>query len=94
MPRRILIGLVLMLLLPSCAGEAQERREPTGAQQAVANCKFQHWIGKPVNETPVRTLGRPYRILPPNSAMTMDHIPNRINVFTDDRGMVIKVRCG
>jgi hypothetical protein len=39
-------------------------------------------------------MGRPYRILPPNSMTTMDHIANRINVYIDGRGMVIKVRCG
>jgi len=39
-------------------------------------------------------MGRPYRILPPNSMMTMDYIPNRINVYIDSQRMVIKVRCG
>lgn len=94
MLRRIVIGLMLALLSSGCAMRAQEGPAPASSESAVSNCEFSQWIGKPVEEIPVRTMGRPYRILPPNSMTTMDHIPNRINVYIDGRGMVIKVRCG
>ena len=94
MLRRVVIGLMLVLPSSGCAMRAQEGPAPASSESAVSNCEFSQWIGKPVKEIPVRITGRPYRILPPNSMMTMDHIPNRINVYIDGRGMVIKVRCG
>ncbi len=94
MLRRIATGLMLAFLSSGCAMKAQEGSESTNSQSAVFNCEFSQWIGKPVKEIPVRTMGRPYRILPPNSIITMDHVPNRINVYIDSRRMVIKVRCG
>jgi hypothetical protein len=86
--------MVFTLLCSGCTGEAEDGRRLRGAEPAVASCQFSHWIGKPVNEIPVKTLGRPYRVLPPNSVVTMDHIPNRINLYVDKRGIVTRVRCG
>jgi hypothetical protein len=59
-----------------------------------AACDFAAWIGKPVDESAVKATGRPYRILPPGAMMTMDHSPDRINVETDDAGIVVRVFCG
>ena len=44
-------------------------------------------------------LGRPipyklYRVIPPNAAVTMDYNPERLNVYTDDAGIIIKAKCG
>ena len=94
MLKQFAIGLVLALLPPGCAMKAQEGPEQPSFESAGSKCEFSQWIGKPEKKIPVRTLGRPYRILPPNSMITMDHIPNRINVYINSRGIVIKVRCG
>jgi len=34
------------------------------------------------------------RILPPNSVMTQDHRPGRLNVDLDDRDVILRVWCG
>lgn len=57
-------------------------------------CDFDHWTGKPVDEQALKETGRPYRILPPGSMATMDYVPERINVHTDEEGIVTKVKCG
>lgn len=59
-----------------------------------ATCDFEGWVGKPVDEAAVKETGRVYRILPPNSVMTMDHNPERINVEHDDNKLVTRVWCG
>lgn len=59
-----------------------------------AECAFEDWVGKAVDENAVKEQGRPYRILTPDSMMTMDHNPERINVVHDPDGKVTRVWCG
>lgn len=59
-----------------------------------ASCDFEAWVGQPVDEAAVKEMGRVYRILKPDSMMTMDHNPERINVVHDDDGKVTRVWCG
>jgi len=59
-----------------------------------ASCDFEAWVGKPVDEAAVKETGRVYRILKPDSMMTMDHSPERINVVHDNDGIVTRVWCG
>lgn len=64
------------------------------SEKIGVDCSFLHWMGKPVNEEALKETGRPYRILPPGSMMTMDHNEQRINVHVDDNGIVTGLRCG
>lgn len=59
-----------------------------------AECNYNDWVGQPVDEEAVKATGRPYRILKPDSAATMDFNPERINVLVDDHDVVTAVRCG
>lgn len=59
-----------------------------------AECDFEGWIGKPVDEAAAKETGRIYRVLEPGAVMTMDHNPQRINVEHDDSGTVTRVWCG
>lgn len=59
-----------------------------------AECSYEDWVGQPVNEAAVKETGRPYRVLTPDSMMTMDHNPERINVVHDADGKVTRVWCG
>lgn len=59
-----------------------------------AECDFESWVGKPVDEAAAKETGRPYRILAPDSMMTMDHNPERVNVVHDGEGKVTRVWCG
>ena len=36
----------------------------------------------------------PHRILPPNAIVTMDYSPHRLNIYTDDKGIITDARCG
>lgn len=52
------------------------------------------WVGHKVNMKALKQTGHSFRILPPNSMMTMDHIPTRMNIQVDGDGVVTNVECG
>ena len=75
------------------SGEPGIAPAPVPAEE-VPSCEFSHWVGAPVDEAAVQAEGRPYRILPPGAMATMDYSPSRINLNTDDAGIVQSVTCG
>ena len=65
------------------------------------SCDFEEWVGQEMSEEMIQIIkdaqggkGRPFRILPPGSAMTMDHSPARVNFDLDDAGNITRVWCG
>lgn len=66
--------------------------------EASPACDFAIWAGRPLNEEEVarqmEALGRPYRVLPPGSMMTMDYSPSRVNFDVDENGIVSRIWCG
>lgn len=52
------------------------------------------WIGQKVNNRALQKTGKPFRILTPDSMMTMDHNPERINVHVNENGIIEDVKCG
>ena len=86
----------------SPAGEAVTESElpqsdvPPPSREAFtdASCDYEAWVGKAVDEAAVKETGRVYRIMKPDSMMTMDHNPERINVVHGDDGIVTRVWCG
>lgn len=72
--------------------ESTQTEETPAVSEAA--CSFNDWVGKEVDEDAVKAAGRPYRILGPNAAATMDFNPERINVIVDDNNVVTVVRCG
>ena len=67
----------------------------------AVSCDFAPWVGRKVSEDMLESIkgadggqGRPYRILPPGSMMTMDHSPARINFDLDEAGIITRVWCG
>jgi hypothetical protein len=86
----------------SPGGEAVTEQElphsdlPPPSREAFTDtsCDFEEWVGSPVDEAAVKATGRVYRLLKPDSMMTMDHNPERINVVHDNDGVVTRVWCG
>ena len=63
--------------------------------QKLTTCgSYPDWVGNEVDEEAVKATGQPYRILKPDSIVTMDHSPDRINVMVDENNIVLEVRCG
>lgn len=53
-------------------------------------------LGETSNETTFakKDLPKEHRIVPEGGMMTMDHKPERLNIHTDDKGIVKKVTHG
>ncbi len=85
---------VALLVLAACVPE----EEPPSRQLSEADTcgaePLQLLVGVPFEPGDFEQAGRPLRILPPDSAMTMDHRPDRLNVDLDDAGTVIRIWCG
>lgn len=77
---------------PDEAGAETEDAAP--APEAGPPCVYDHFTGHPVDETVLKETGRPYRLLPPGTGATRDFNPARINLETDDEGIVLRVWCG
>lgn len=55
---------------------------------------YEHWVGKLVDRAAVEATGKVHRIIPLGSMITMDHNPERINVYLNKNMIVLDVRCG
>ncbi len=62
---------------------------------AEADCNFDEWVGKSAAdvETFLQGTGRPFRIIKPGQAVTMDYRADRINADLDDKGIVTRMHC-
>lgn len=74
---------------------AEENIPPPPSREEFTDesCAYDAWIGTKLDEELVKAEGRPYRLVKPGDAMTMDHNPDRINVEHSD-GTVMRVWCG
>lgn len=56
--------------------------------------QLQGLIGQPQAVLNAMTFSQPMRIVPPGARVTMDFVPNRVNVATDGQGVITFVSCG
>lgn len=52
------------------------------------------FVGKHKSELPAEFTGGNVRVIGPNMAVTMDYVPSRLNILTDEDGIVQKAHCG
>lgn len=84
---RIATGILAFAALAACIPE--EREEP--GQDACGASRLQERVGTQVGQ---HDFGPGTRIIPPGTAVTMDHRPDRLNVETDADGVITRVYCG
>ncbi|MEX1236102.1 MAG: I78 family peptidase inhibitor [Roseovarius sp.] len=103
MPRRFpMTALILSAAtaLAACSGAAPgERRsaQPANSPAVTDSCgaaAYSDRIGKDHNTFDFSAPNRPVRIIGPDSAMTMDYNPARLNVDTDGSGRITRIWCG
>jgi hypothetical protein len=93
-------GLIMRhLVLPSLAGLALAACQPGVAPppDMTATCRAEALlplVGEPRGALDGQDIDAPTRILPPGSAMTMDHRPDRLNVELDEAGQITRIWCG
>jgi hypothetical protein len=94
----VLIAVLIMILNAEPVAQADvdpAAGEAPVVQEEKASCDYpKEWIGKPADEKAIKKETKAYRILGPDSMATMDYSADRVNVHTDDKGIVTKVTCG
>ncbi len=88
---RFAVGAVVLLsaCVPKAdAEDATARGETCGADQ------LQEFVDGPVTAYDFDALEQPVRIIGPNSMVTMDHRPDRVNVETDENDVITRIYCG
>jgi hypothetical protein len=88
------IGLVALVALAGCIGEDDEAQQRTLGAAVCDPAAFSFLIGKPVAALDGVLTPEAMRIVEPDSMVTMDHNPERLNVHLDDKGIIREVRCG
>ena len=89
------VALILSVLaLTACVPEDKPADPNTGLQTDCGAEKLQHLIGGPASAHDLEAEGRPLRILPSGSVMTMDHRTERLNVDLDAEGVITRIWCG
>ena len=63
---------------------------------ATPSCEtYVEWTGTNIDNVDLSVLDdRDYRIIKPDSMVTMDYVPDRLNIHVDDDGTIIKQDCG
>jgi hypothetical protein len=51
-------------------------------------------VGTPISLVNTSQLAKTVRVLPPNGMATMDYSASRLNIETDDKGIITRVSCG
>lgn len=88
-------GLILAaFILAACQTDVETKPDnrPAPPDDCGAS-QYQSLIGTPVD--PAAFAGHAaLRIIPPGTAVTMDYRPDRLNVETDDSGIITRITCG
>jgi len=95
---RPLALLAAFALLAACTGgeaDADAAVPAAGEGDACGAGRHQWLVGRPRSDIPPRQAGADWRIACTGCPITMDHRPERMNIFYDERsGTIEEVRCG
>ncbi|MCZ4341059.1 I78 family peptidase inhibitor [Sphingomonadaceae bacterium G21617-S1] len=101
--RRVLPFAFAAVALVGCTMGAAEQgpaapKPGTGEPAACDADRATAYVGRPgdaiAEEARAAARARAVRVIRPNQAVTMDFRPDRLNIETDDGGIVLSLRCG
>lgn len=87
-------ALALLLTAAACSDSGTPAPEGLpGMPQECDATRYAALVGEPAEDLDLDHAG-PVRVLAPDSMMTMDYRTDRLNVRTDDKGIVTAFFCG
>ena len=96
--RPVMLAVLALTVLSACQTGSGDTSVPAAAPEGKADTcgasEFAAAIGTAHADHDFADPGRPLRIIPPMSAITMDHNPSRLNVDLDEDGKVLRLWCG
>lgn len=88
---RIILFAALAIVISGCT---VRQGAPIAGPSICDEQSFQGLVGRLATEIGPEELPTDFRFLGPNDAATQDARPERLNLFTDLDGMVIRTTCG
>jgi hypothetical protein len=88
---------IALLLLTACASPPVGVAYDLPAKNKFEHCPYQNFVGKNIDDAQkiLEADKRTFRILEPDSAMTMDYSEDRVNlVYNPDTKIVERTFCG
>ena len=86
--------VLLVLLTPGLMACKPASNEVSSGAVPCGADKLQSFVGQPLDALDQDSLTGPVRVIPPNSAVTMDHRPDRLNILVNDDDIIKEISCG
>lgn len=67
---------------------------PRGRGDGCDAARYQTLVGQPRTTLQGMSLPAPVRLIGPDTAVTMDYDPGRLNIRYDEQGIIVEVSCG
>lgn len=87
----------LLLLVPlsvmACV-EVEVPVDPTPMETACGAAELQDLVGRDASVLQTMRFGQTVRIIRPGMAVTMDYVPDRLNIEIDAAEVITRVSCG
>ncbi|MEM9523023.1 MAG: I78 family peptidase inhibitor [Pseudomonadota bacterium] len=83
--------IALLVLLPGCLSDTPQ---PSPDAASCGASDFQYLRGRSVDVLAAMTFLAPMRVIGPETVVTMDFLPNRLNVVHDADRIITRVYCG
>lgn len=79
----------ILAICAACTGS-----ENAAEMGACGAADLQYMVGQSADVLATMRFRTPMRVVGPDTAVTMDYNPERINIAVDDRGYITAVTCG
>ncbi len=90
-----LIACCLLITIAGCGLTQSGEQAPADMAEDTCNAnRFTDLVGKTASDLDLTTLPELHRILGPNDMATMDYRAERLNILTDEAGVIVDLECG
>ncbi len=88
------IGLAFLGMVMGLLGCQMTGATPTKPADACGAAALQGLVGQPRSVLDTMRFSQPVRVIAPGSAVTMDYVPQRLNIVLNTAGKIAQVQCG
>lgn len=88
--KRLVVLYTVFFAATSCT--AQEKQEASELESCSGGAWLEH-VGQTMDQLEI-PLPENARVIDPNSAVTQDYRPDRLNILLDQSGVIAMLRCG
>lgn len=89
------LSALAVLSLTACQNHADTAKNAASVQQpdTCGAGSFSYLIGKPASALDGLRFSQPMRHIAPNTAVTMDYRAERLNIESNDKGVITRLYC-